>query len=119
LEPDHEFINDFDGLTVASTHSSPWRYDTNVPVVFAGAELPSAKVDRAVTPYDIHSTLSAYLGVKSPSGAVGAVLPEVWRYLLNVSWSPTVCFSLSTADTSLSRCFTKGCATEKGARERP
>ena len=22
------FINDFDGLTVASTHGSPWRYDT-------------------------------------------------------------------------------------------
>ncbi len=31
------FINDFDGLTVASTHGSPWEYDTYVPVVFAGA----------------------------------------------------------------------------------
>jgi hypothetical protein len=31
------FINDFDGLTVASTHGSPWRYDSYVPVVFAGA----------------------------------------------------------------------------------
>ena len=30
------FINDFDGLTVASTHGSPWRYDTFVPVIFAG-----------------------------------------------------------------------------------
>jgi len=31
------FINDFDGLEVASTHGSPWRYDTFVPVMFAGA----------------------------------------------------------------------------------
>ena len=31
------FITDFDGLTVASTHGSPWRYDTFVPVMFAGA----------------------------------------------------------------------------------
>ncbi len=73
------FINDFDGLIVASTHGSPWRYDTYVPVIFAGNGLPTARVDRAVTPYDIAPTLSAYLGVKPPSGAVGAVLPEVLK----------------------------------------
>jgi len=71
------FINDFDGLVVSSTHGSPWRYDTYVPVIFAGHGLPAARVDRAVTPYDIAPTLSAYLGVKPPSGAVGAVLTEV------------------------------------------
>ena len=71
------FINDFDGLTVSSTHGSPWRYDTYVPVIFAGNGLGAARVDRAITPYDIAPTLSAYLGVKPPSGAVGAVLPEV------------------------------------------
>ena len=38
------FINDFDGLTVASTHGSPWRYDTFVPVIFAGAGLPGMTV---------------------------------------------------------------------------
>jgi hypothetical protein len=27
----HWFINDFDGLTVAATHGSPWTYDTFVP----------------------------------------------------------------------------------------
>ena len=71
------FIADFDGLTVASTHGSPWRYDTFVPVIFAGNGVKPARVDRPVTPYDIAPTLSAYLGVKPPSGAVGAVLPEV------------------------------------------
>lgn len=71
------FINDFDGLTVSSTHGSPWRYDTFVPVIFAGDKLPAAKVDRAVTPYDIAPTLAAYLGVKPPSGSIGTPLAEV------------------------------------------
>ncbi|MFV2058310.1 MAG: alkaline phosphatase family protein, partial [Thiohalomonadales bacterium] len=71
------FINDFDGLTVAATHGSPWRYDTFVPVIFAGAGLPAAKVSRPVTPYDIASTLSAFLNVKPPSGSIGTPLLEV------------------------------------------
>lgn len=71
------FINDFDGLIVASTHGSPWRYDTYVPIMFAGAGLTAAKVNRAVTPYDIAATLAAYLNVKLPSGTVGTPLLEV------------------------------------------
>jgi len=71
------FINDFDGLIVASTHGSPWRYDTYVPIMFAGAGLKAAKVNRAVTPYDIAATLAAYLRVKPPSGTVGTPLLEV------------------------------------------
>lgn len=71
------FINDFGKLTVASTHGSPWRYDTYVPVIFAGAGLKAAKVSRTITPYDIAPTLAAYLGVKPPSGSIGAPLLEV------------------------------------------
>jgi predicted AlkP superfamily pyrophosphatase or phosphodiesterase len=71
------FINDFDGLIVASTHGSPWRYDTFVPVIFAGAGLPAVTVSRPVTPYDIAPTLAAYLGMKPPSGAIGMPLQEV------------------------------------------
>ena len=71
------FINDFDGLTVASTHGSPWRYDTYVPVIFAGAGLKPRSVSRTITPYDIAPTLAAYLGLAPPSGAVGNPLPEV------------------------------------------
>ncbi len=71
------FINDFDGLTVASTHGSPWRYDTFVPVMFAGAGLQPQSVSRTMTPYDIAPTLAAYLGVKPPSASIGNPLPEV------------------------------------------
>jgi len=71
------FINDFDGLTVASTHGSPWRYDTFVPVMFAGAGLKAATVSRPITPYDVAATLASFLGVKPPSGAIGNPLAEV------------------------------------------
>jgi len=71
------FINDFDGLTVASTHGSPWRYDTFVPVIFAGADLKAGKVNRAITPYDVAPTLANYLGVKPPSGSIGNPLSEI------------------------------------------
>ena len=71
------FITDFDGLTVASTHGSPWRYDTFVPVMFAGAHLKARTVSRPVTPYDVAPTLANYLGVKPPSGSIGNPLPEI------------------------------------------
>lgn len=71
------FINDFDGLTVASTHGSPWQYDSFVPVIFAGAGLKHQVISRPVTPYDVAPTLAAFLGVKPPSGAIGSPLSEV------------------------------------------
>jgi hypothetical protein len=76
FEP-YVFINDFDGLTVASTHGSPWRYDTFVPVIFAGAGLKPRTVSRAITPYDIAATLADFLGVKPPSASIGSPLAEV------------------------------------------
>jgi len=76
LEP-HWFVNDFDGLTVASTHGSPWRYDTFVPIIFAGNGLAAKTVFREVQTVDIALTLSKYLKIKGPSGATGSPLNEV------------------------------------------
>ena len=76
FEP-HWFINDCDGLTVASIHGSPWTYDTYVPIVFAGMGLQHQTVDRPVLTVDIAPTLSSYLGIKAPSGSVGVPLQEV------------------------------------------
>jgi hypothetical protein len=72
------YINDFDGLTVAATHGSPWRYDTHVPVVFAGWRVPAASVQRRVQTTDVAPTLSRLLGIKPPSGAAGEPLVEVF-----------------------------------------
>jgi len=71
------FINDMEGLTVASTHGSPWRYDTYVPIVFAGPGLKAQTVDRRVQTVDVAVTLSTYMGFKPPSGSVGIPLIEV------------------------------------------
>ena len=76
----HNFINDFDGLTVAATHGSPWNYDTHVPVIFAGHGIKGGRLSRRITPYDIAPTLSAYLRIGAPSGADGNVLHEVVGY---------------------------------------
>ncbi len=73
----YRFINDFDGLTVASTHGSPWNYDTHVPLIFAGHGLVPAHVTRRVETVSLAPTLSAYLGIRPPSGAAGPVLTEV------------------------------------------
>lgn len=73
------YITDMEGLTIASTHGSPWRYDTHVPVIFAGFDIPKQKISRAITPYDVAPTLSNKLGITLPSGATGEVLEEVTR----------------------------------------
>ena len=72
------FINEFGGLTVASTHGSPWRYDTFVPIIFAGANIPAQRISRRVETVDIAPTLSALIGAKPPSGSVGQLLSEVF-----------------------------------------
>jgi Type I phosphodiesterase / nucleotide pyrophosphatase len=71
------FINDFDGLTVASVHGSPWRYDTFVPVIFVRPGVAAQQVFRQIATVDVAPTLSAILGITYPSGSVGKPLVEV------------------------------------------
>ena len=69
-----------DGLAVAATHGSPWRYDTFVPVIFAGADIQPGKIYREIHTVDVAPTLAAIIGAKPPSGSVGAVLLEVFEH---------------------------------------
>ena len=71
------FINDLDGLSVAVVHGSPWRYDTFVPIIFAGNGLEPQKVSRRVHTVDVALTLATVVGANPPSGASGDVLLEV------------------------------------------
>ncbi|MEP5092217.1 MAG: alkaline phosphatase family protein [Paracoccaceae bacterium] len=75
FEP-HWFVADFDGLTVASAHGSPWTYDTHVPLIFAGPGIKPQSVSRRVETVDVAPTIAIYLGTKLPSGASGAPLSE-------------------------------------------
>jgi len=76
FEP-NRFINDLDGTVVAAGHGSPWRYDTHVPIIFAGAEIEARRISRPVETVDIAPTLAMLLGAKPPSGSVGIALEEV------------------------------------------
>lgn len=71
------FINDMDGLSATVTHGSPWRYDTFVPIFFAGWGVAARTVSRRVHTVDIAPTLATVAGKLPPSGAAGEVLLEV------------------------------------------
>ena len=67
----------FDKGPVAGMHGSPWRYDTHVPVIFAGIDIENRTVHRLVHPVDVAPTMSAILGMTAPGSASGTILPEV------------------------------------------
>jgi predicted AlkP superfamily pyrophosphatase or phosphodiesterase len=77
FEP-HSFANDVDGGAIMATnHGGPWKYDTFVPVIFAGMNLEGEQNFEPIRPNDIAPTLSAIIGAKFPSGSSGNVLLEV------------------------------------------
>ncbi|MFT5041259.1 MAG: putative AlkP superfamily pyrophosphatase or phosphodiesterase [Hyphomicrobiaceae bacterium] len=64
---------------LAAIHGSPWSYDTFVPIFFAGHGVSAQTITRRVETTDVAPTISAYLGVKPPSGAIGNPLEEVFK----------------------------------------
>jgi predicted AlkP superfamily pyrophosphatase or phosphodiesterase len=67
----------FEEKKVADMHGSPWKYDTHVPVMFAGGGIGKATIYRLIRPRDIAPTLAAFLGMSPPAAAQGNVLVEV------------------------------------------
>ena len=67
------FIGD---IPLATTHGSPYNYDTHVPVLFFGRGVRPGKFFVEASPSDIAPTLAALLGVEPPSNVVGRVLVE-------------------------------------------
>ncbi|MGP8245344.1 MAG: alkaline phosphatase family protein [Bryobacteraceae bacterium] len=78
--PDVEILLDpywIAGATKAS-HSTPFGYDTHVPVVFLGAAIRPGHYDQPVTVNDVAPTLATLLAVETPAGAVGRALAEIF-----------------------------------------
>jgi len=71
------FVADFDGSSVTASHGSPWAYDTHVPVIWMGPGIEPGRISRRVETVDVAPTISAYLGVKYPSGSRGRVMTEI------------------------------------------
>ncbi|MEH6549643.1 MAG: alkaline phosphatase family protein [Pseudomonadales bacterium] len=67
----------FERGPVVAMHGSPWRYDTHVPIIFAGEGIKNSTVSRLVHPIDVAPTLAALLKITPPSSSQGSVLTEV------------------------------------------
>jgi predicted AlkP superfamily pyrophosphatase or phosphodiesterase len=59
-----------------TSHSTPYSYDTHVPVIFYGADVAAGSYSNPSSPSDIAPTLSTLLGIEPPSNVVGRVLTE-------------------------------------------
>jgi len=69
----------FDEGPIAAMHGSPWRYDTHVPIIFAGPGIDAQTIQRLVHPVDVAPTISALLGMTPPGSAQGSPLVEVFK----------------------------------------
>lgn len=66
----------FIGEGVTTTHGSPYKYDTHVPVIFYGAGILAGKYPAVSSPADIAPTLASMLNLETPSNSVGRILTE-------------------------------------------
>lgn len=63
--------------TSGTTHFSPYKYDTHVPVLFIGPGIKPGHYDGTIRPNDIAPTLATMLDLQTPSGSSGRVLTEM------------------------------------------
>jgi arylsulfatase A-like enzyme len=64
---------------LATSHSTPYSYDTHVPVMFYGAGIKAGIFTTPSSPLDIAPTLAAILKIEQPSNSVGQILNEAIR----------------------------------------
>jgi len=61
---------------LATTHGTPYNYDSHVPVIIVGKGIKAGKYFAPASPADIAPTLAALLGIEPPSNRYGRVLSE-------------------------------------------
>ncbi len=66
-------------VRTGTTHSTPFDYDTHVPLLFLGPHIKPGRYNANVAPNDIAPTLATLLDVETPSGSVGRVLSEMLK----------------------------------------
>ena len=73
------WMNELSNIPKATTHGSPYCYDTHVPLILWGRPFRAGTYQAPVAPADLPVTLSAALGIRAPSLATGRVLTEALR----------------------------------------
>lgn len=61
-------------LEKGTTHGTPYTYDTHVPLIFYGWNVPKQTRNENVYVIDIAPTISTLLKIKKPSGSIGISL---------------------------------------------
>jgi hypothetical protein len=56
-------------------HGSPWPYDIEIPILFAGPPVKPGVYDAVATQQDVAPTIAAALGTAMPASSTGRVLP--------------------------------------------
>ena len=64
---------------MATSHSTPYSYDTHVPVIFYGAGIKAGTFTNLSSPLDIAPTLAAILKLEQPSNSIGQILAEALK----------------------------------------
>jgi hypothetical protein len=62
--------------SLATTHGSPWKYDTHVPLLLMGSGVRPGRFDRPVSTAALASTLARILRIEPPSASVEEPLWE-------------------------------------------
>jgi len=62
-----------------STHGTPYNYDTQVPLLFAGSAIKPGVYTNRTDERDIAPTLSFLLGISAPASSEGRILGEIIR----------------------------------------
>lgn len=62
-----------------TTHGTPYTYDTQVPLLFFGKNIPQGKTYRRVEITDIAATMAALLKLQQPSGCIGNPIVEIFE----------------------------------------
>lgn len=65
------------GGATGTSHGTGYSYDTNVPILFYGWNVPVGESSRYATITDIAPTLSMMLDIKLPNGATGQPILEI------------------------------------------
>lgn len=64
------------GPVKGTTHGSPWAYDTHIPLIWYGWNIPAGESHVRTEIIDIAPTLAAFLNIQEPNGNMGRPLLE-------------------------------------------
>jgi len=66
-----------DGYHTGTTHGSPYHYDTHVPLLWYGHQIPKGETTKKVVIPDIAATLAVLLNINAPSACTGNPIKDL------------------------------------------